>query len=275
MNLSAWRTGFEAHLVGLLGRSEKLSFYGASRGWGFVLTWAHRVTGLSLVLYMFFHVITLSGLRDPSGFAEKMAFFDNFFFTFLEWALAVPVVFHALNGCRLMLYEIFRVRQEQIMIRWVFLLSAIYVFTLGLVMLMGNQHVSTGVFWLVMAIASALIAAVVFRRIWSTHNALLWKLQRISGAFLLPMVCGHMFFMHLNYKVGHDVETILARMSSMGMRTIDFIFVVTVFFHAGFGLNTIIGDHVEDGRLRNGLKMLASFVVTFFAYLGVKLLAHV
>ena len=90
---------------------------------------------------------------------------------------------------------------------------------------------------------------------------------------MLPLVCGHMFFMHLNYKAGHDVETILARMSGMGMRVVDFIFVGAVFFHAGFGLNTIIGDHVEDGRLRSGLKMLASFVVTFFAYLGVKLVA--
>ena len=83
MNTSAWRTGVEACLLGLLGRSRKLSFYASSRGWGFVLTWAHRVAGLSLVLYMFFHVITLSGLNDPAGFAAKMGFIDNFFFAFL------------------------------------------------------------------------------------------------------------------------------------------------------------------------------------------------
>jgi len=224
---------------------------------------------------MFFHVITLSGLNDPAGFAAKMAFVDNFFFAFLEWALALPVVFHALNGGRLILYEVFRVRQDEMMIRWVFLLSTLYVFTLGLVMLLGDQHISTGVFWLVLAMASSISTVIVSRRIGATQNAFLWKLQRISGAFLLPMVCGHMFFMHLNFRVGHDVETILLRMSAVGMKLIDFVFVLAVFFHAGFGLNSIIGDFVEDSRLRTGLKIVASFVVTVFAYLGVKLVANI
>jgi succinate dehydrogenase hydrophobic membrane anchor protein len=161
------------------------------------------------------------------------------------------------------------------MIRWVFLLSTLYVFTLGLVMLLGDQHISTGVFWLVLAMASSISTVIVSRRIGATQNAFLWKLQRISGAFLLPMVCGHMFFMHLNFRVGHDVETILLRMSGMGMKVIDFVFVLAVFFHAGFGLNSIIGDFVEDSRLRTGLKMVASFVVTVFAYLGIKLVANI
>ncbi len=77
--------------------------------------------------------------------------------------------------------------------------------------------------------------------------------------------------MHLNYQVGHDVETILARMSGMGIKFVDFVFVVTVFFHAGFGLCTIIGDYVEDSRLRVGLSVFASFVMAVFAYAGAKL----
>ena len=239
------------------------------------MTWAHRVAGLLLVLYMVFHVITLSGLTDPARFASKMAFFDNFFFAFVEWALAVPLIFHALNGGRLILYEIFSIRQDALMIRWVFLLGALYTLTLGLFMVMGNQHISTGVFWLVIAMVSALLVVIVWRKVWPTQNAVLWKLQRVSGAFLLPMASGHMFFMHLNYEVGHDVNTILARMSGMGMKVIDFLFVVTVFFHAGFGLNTIIGDHVADSRLRVGLKILSSFVMTVFAYLGVKLVTRI
>jgi succinate dehydrogenase hydrophobic anchor subunit len=64
-------------------------------------------------------------------------------------------------------------------------------------------------------------------------------------------------------------------MSGMGMKVIDFVFVVTVFFHAGFGLNTIIGDYVSDRRLRTGLKIVSSFVMTVFAYLGVKLVAKI
>jgi len=271
MDVSVQKARVETYLTGLVGRSEKLTYYTRSRGWGFIMTWAHRVAGLMLVLYMFFHIFTLTGLYEPANFASKMKLFGNFLFTFLEWALAVPVIFHALNGTRLILYEIFRVRNDTVMIRWVLLLSALYVLTLGLLMLMGNQQVTAGLFWLVVAIASTIAVVIVYGRLWPTHNTLLWKLQRISAALLLPMVSGHMFFMHLNYQAGHDVDTIITRMSGVGMKVLDSVFVITVFFHAGFGLYTIIGDYVEDSRLRLGLSVLATFLMLVFAFAGVKL----
>ncbi|MDY6839689.1 MAG: hypothetical protein SWH78_17155 [Thermodesulfobacteriota bacterium] len=271
MDISAQKARVETYLAGLIPRSEKLTYYAQSHGWGFVMTWAHKVTGLMLVLYMFFHIITLSGLYDPAGFASKMKFLDNFLFGFLEWTLAVPVIFHALNGTRLILYEIFRVRNDALMIRWVLLLSALYVLTLGLFMVMGNQQVSVGVFWLTVTMAGMITAAIVYQKVWPTRNVVWWKLQRISGAFLLPMVSGHMFFMHLSYKMGHDVDTIMARMSGIGMKLVDMVFVITVFFHAGFGVYTIIVDYVDDRRARLGLSVLTVLMMTVFAYAGVKL----
>ena len=275
MDTSAQRTGVEAYLIGLLERSEIVSHYARSRGWGYIMTWAHRIAGLLLVLYMLFHIYTLSGLYEPEAFASKMKFVDNFFFSFLEWALAAPVIFHAFNGTRLILYEAFSIRKDAIMIRWVFVLSAIYILTLALFMLMGNQEVSAGFFWLMVAIASGISSAIVYKRLWNTQNSVLWKLQRVSGATLLPLVSGHMFFMHLNYKVGHDIDTILARISSPGIKALDLVFVCLVFFHAGFGLNTIIGDYVEDSRLRNVLSVLISFIMGVFAYAGAKIVLSI
>jgi succinate dehydrogenase hydrophobic membrane anchor protein len=239
------------------------------------MTWAHRIAGLMLVLYMLFHIFTLSALHDPAAFASKMKLLDNFFFSFLEWALAVPVIFHALNGTRLILYEGFRVRQDAVMIRWVFVLSGIYILTLALFMVMGNQEVSAGFFWLLAAIASAIFSTVVYKKLWHTHNTVLWKLQRVSGGFLLTLVSGHMFFMHLNYKAGHDVDTVLARVSAPGIKALDTAFVSCVFFHAGFGLHTIIGDYVEDRSVRNGLTVLVTFILGVFAYAGIKMILSV
>lgn len=265
----------EGYLVGLLKRSQTLSYYASSRGWGFVMAWAHRVAGLLLVLYLLFHIITLQGLLEPARFAAKMAFVDNVFFSFLEWALAVPVIFHALNGMRLIVYEIFGVRDEKRMLRWVFTLSALYLLTLGLFMALGNQHISAGIFWFTTALAALLATGVICDRLRQTRNSTGWKLQRISAAFLFPMVCGHMFFMHLNAKAGHDVNTILERMSGMGMRIIDFVFVMVIFFHVGFGLNTMVADMVENSRLRTGLQMACCFVVLVFAYVGLRLVANI
>jgi succinate dehydrogenase cytochrome b556 subunit/succinate dehydrogenase hydrophobic membrane anchor protein len=275
MDISVQRTGVEAFFIGILERSEWLSYYARSRGWGFIMTWAHRIAGLVLALYMLFHIYTLSALYEPAAFASKMKFVDNFIFSFFEWALAVPVIFHALNGARLILYEVFRIRNDAIMIRWVFVLSAIYIMTLALVMLMGNQEVSPGFFWLIVAIASVISATIVYKRLRHTQNGTLWKLQRVSGALLLPLVSGHMFFMHLNYRVGHDVDTILARISAPGIKALDVAFVSLVFFHAGFGLYTIIGDYVEDSRIRKGLTVLISFVLGVFAYAGAKIVLSI
>jgi succinate dehydrogenase hydrophobic membrane anchor protein len=275
MDTSAEKVGIEAYLLKVLEKPDRLSYYVHSRGWGFVMTWAHRVAGLILVVYVLFHVYTLYGLHEPETFAAKMKLFDNLFFGFLEWILAAPVIFHGLNGTRLILYEAFRVRQDALMIRWVFLLSAVYVVVLGLFMVMGNQQVSAGFFWLTATIASSITGSVVFMKLWRTHNPTAWKLQRVTGAFLLPMTSGHMVFMHLNYAVGHDVQTIMARMAGMGMKVVDLAFVLCVFFHGGFGLYTLIGDYVEHKRLRALLSLLMSFVMAVFAYAGIKLVLKV
>lgn len=275
MDTSAERTRVEGYLIGILQRSERVSYYARSRGWGFLMTWAHRVSGLMLILYMLFHIYTLSALYEPAVFASKMKFVDNFIFSFFEWALAVPVIFHALNGTRLILYEAFRIRKDAIVIRWVFVLGGIYVLTLAFMMLIGNQEVSPGFFWITVAIASAISSVIVYRKLWHTKNGTLWKLQRVSGALLLPLVSGHMLFMHLNYRVGHDVDTILARISAPGIKALDVVFVSLVFFHAGFGLYTIMSDYVEDSRLRKRLTVLMAFVLGVFAYAGAKIVLSI
>ena len=275
MDTSVERTRVEGQLIGILERSGRISYYARSRGWGFLMTWAHRVAGIMLIVYMLFHIYTLSALYEPALFASKMKFVDNFIFSFFEWALAVPVIFHALNGTRLILYEAFRIRKDGIVIRWVFVLGSIYVLTLAFMMLLGNQAVSPGFFWITVAMASAISSIIVYRRLWHTQNGTLWKLQRVSGASLLPLVSGHMFFMHLNYRVGHDVDTILARISAPGIKALDVAFVSLVFFHAGFGLYTIMGDYVEDRRLRKWLTVLMGFVLGVFAYAGAKIVLSI
>ncbi len=275
MDTSAQKTGIEEYLIGILERSKRLSYYARSRGWAFIMTWAHRIAGLILVLYMLFHIFTLSALYDPAAFASKMKFVNHFVFSFLEWALSVPVIFHALNGARLILYEAFGTRKDAIIIRWVFMLSGIYTLTLALFMVMGNQEVSAGFFWLIVAITSAISSTIVYKRLWHTQNGMLWKLQRLSGSFLLPLVSGHIFFMHLNHRAGHDVDTIWTRLSAPGMKALDFVFVSLVYFHAGYGLCTIIGDYVEDSRIRSGLRVLVIFVLGAFAYTGAKIILTV
>ena len=84
-----------------------VSPYAKTRGWPYIIAWCHRLIGVILVFYACFHVYTLSLLETPAQFNAKMQIFGSPLFLFFEWLLAVPVIFHALNGGRLILYECF------------------------------------------------------------------------------------------------------------------------------------------------------------------------
>ena len=90
-----------------------VSFYAQTRGWPFVITWIHRISGMLMVIYIWLHIYTLSFLAEPDAYDSKMKLFGSFAFSFLEWLLAVPVIFHALNGGRLIMYEIFGSRNDE------------------------------------------------------------------------------------------------------------------------------------------------------------------
>ena len=107
-------------IFGILNRIPYVAFYARTRGWEFILSWSHRITGLLLVLYVWFHLITLSALSIPGDYDAKMALFSTPLVVFFEWLLAIPVIFHAVNGGRLMLFEIYGYRDDTTMIRWLF-----------------------------------------------------------------------------------------------------------------------------------------------------------
>ena len=135
-----------------------------TRGWPFVLAWGHRVAGILLVLYVWFHIYTLTLVQTPDLYDAKMKIFRLFIFVWLEWALAVPVIFHALNGGRLILYESFGNRNELSSIRWLLSLSVVYVLLVGFLMALGSQTVSPVFFWLCMLIAGVSICGRSFDR---------------------------------------------------------------------------------------------------------------
>ncbi len=129
-------------LVRVLNKIPYIAFYANTRGWAFILSWAHRVTGLLLVLYFWFHLVTLSALSSPRDYDAQMALFSSPLMVFFEWLLAIPVIFHAANGGRLMLFEIYGYRDDTAMIRWLFVVSGAYVFLLAAFMLLGSQSVA-------------------------------------------------------------------------------------------------------------------------------------
>jgi succinate dehydrogenase / fumarate reductase cytochrome b subunit len=253
---------------------EKLpvvSFYARTRGWPFVIAWLHRISGMLMVLYIWIHIYTLSFLATPDAYDAKMKLLGSFPFSLLEWLLAAPIIFHALNGGRLVLYEIFGSRNDDSMIRWVLGLSAIYFLLLGLLMVMGNQTVSPIFFWLMMFIIGILPSYLVAAKMRNIAGSISWKLQRISGAYLIVMIPAHFLFMHLQPAVGHEAGVVIARMQHIFIKFIDLTLVIIGLYHAGYGLTAIIRDYLKPGPLQTGLAYLIIMIMAVFGWIGIRL----
>lgn len=96
-----------------------MSFY--QSGWTKVLTtyhrfagsWAwifHRITGIALTAYIFMHIFALSALQkhkvdNGKAFNDEMALFTTPLFLVVEWLLFAFVLYHTLNGIRIVLVD--------------------------------------------------------------------------------------------------------------------------------------------------------------------------
>lgn len=242
-----------------------------NKGFAYLITWGHRITGLLLVAYALFHVYTLTALKDPASYDAKMALFGGPVFLFLEWALAIPVILHSFNGGRLILYELFGRRDDKAMLRAVFAFSGLYVLLLGVVMVMGGQTVSPVSFWLFVLAAALSVTVLVGQRIWKVGHAWSWKLQRFTGAFLLVMIPAHMILSHLNVEASHSAEVVVARMRIGLVKVVDILLLLSVMYHAAYGLISIAGDYLAGRLARTGAYILVVLIGLAVAYFGLEL----
>ena len=265
-------TKIESYIISLVERFPILSYYTTSRGWSFLISWGHRLAGLTLIGYMFAHIYTLSLLFTPATFDADMKLLHNFVFSFLEWALAVPLLFHSLNGGRLILYELFHMREDEIVMRSMIIIGLVYILIVGFFFVEESQQISVALFWSITVAISLIAFFIVLNKIWRTGNSILWKLQRITGAFMIPILLGHMLFMHMNYLTGHDSRTILLRMQNPFIRGMDLVFITLLLFHAGYGVFSIVADYIKPGPILRSLAVLVIIVMAISAFFGIRLI---
>jgi succinate dehydrogenase hydrophobic anchor subunit len=205
----------------------------------------------------------------------KMGVIVSPIFLFLAWTSSLAVSFHALNGCRLILYELFGRRNDEEMIRWIFGLSAAYAAMVGLMMMMKNQGVSAFFFWLMAFSLGAIAAYVVASRIWKKRHSVLWKLQRISGAFLFITVPAYLLFSYLNPGEADGGQEAIARMQNVFTRLVTLTLATGALYHAGYGLFSIAADYISSGVTRAAITALIVVVIAVLAVLAFRLILSV
>lgn len=82
---------------------ENLDYKKDSGSWAWIF---HRITGVALIAYLFLHVYSLSPLTQGEvAFNNKMQSFSSPFFMLVEWFLFAFVLFHSLNGIRIVIVD--------------------------------------------------------------------------------------------------------------------------------------------------------------------------
>ncbi len=244
-------------------------------GTAYLFAWAHRISGIGLFLFLYAHIYTLSDLLEPAQFDSKIKWLGQVGLNYFGMMLALPVIFHALNGGRLILYETFGSRRDERLVSWVAGLTILYWVLLFLAMYFSNISLASLTLDIALLISLALAGGLIMA-ISKSKMGLYWKIQRISGAFLVIMIPVHLVFMHADPAAGHDSAVILSRIrGNMLIRVADFLIVVSALYHGAYGLISIAKDYLESETLIRGAAILIAVVSILFGWLGIKTIAMV
>ena len=97
--------------------------------WKGVGMWAwllFRISGLVLVAYLFVHiwVISQGRVNGPQALDDLFRFFDKPFLVFLDLMLVAAVLYHALNGLRVVLMDFGVLIAERKIVFWMCMVVA-------------------------------------------------------------------------------------------------------------------------------------------------------
>jgi succinate dehydrogenase hydrophobic membrane anchor protein len=245
-----------------------LSAYAQSRGWYFIISWCHRITGLALVSVVWIRILWVEQWPEAGAYDPEK---ESFLMSFLLWLLAIPIIFHALNGGRLILYESFGKRNDDSLMRWVAAVSIVYLTILTLLMAVGDQTASLFFYWLIVTAVTLLLAYGVAAKVWNTKHSIFWKMQRVTGAYLLVMVPAYVLFLTLNSPLNAAGSPMIPRMAIGFVSVVYVLLVVAALFHGAYGLWSVVSDYISSKVTRACSIVLITLVTLVFTWLGINL----
>jgi len=255
------RKTLEGAILSGLRRIRPVSFYADTRGWFFIVSWCHRITGVLAAVMVLCHILAFRAAPETNRF---------FLLVFFQWVLSIPVIFHAFNGARIILYECYGRRDDESMLRWVLGLVSAFVLLLGLLILMGGQTVSPFFYWMMVSAGGLAAAYALGARIWNTRHSVFWRLQRVSGAFLLVTIPAYLLFMHTHPAVSAGTGAVVNAIQSVFQKAVYVLLLFAALFHGGYGVFSVLGDYVSSKSLQRTLVAAVACLFLVFLWIGLK-----
>lgn len=110
------------------------------RGGVGMLAWIlHRLSGLALSVYLLLHIYDLRAAQaGPAQFDQAMRVFQSPFWKVMDLLLVAAVLYHSLNGIRILLFDSSRALRYQRQLFWLAFGLTIVIFIFSAVMVFSN-----------------------------------------------------------------------------------------------------------------------------------------
>jgi succinate dehydrogenase / fumarate reductase cytochrome b subunit len=100
----------------------------------------HRVTGVAIILFLFAHVIDTAVVGwGPNAYNRVVSVYENPVVRLLELGLVAAVVFHSLNGLKIMLIDVFPRLVSHIRVIGIATVAAFFAAMIPITWIMGGQ----------------------------------------------------------------------------------------------------------------------------------------
>ena len=113
---------------------ESTLYKGKTGQWAFVL---HRITGFLVLMFILLHIVDVSMLNFPRIYNEIHALYGNILMRLFEVGLLFGLVYHALNGLRVIMIDFFpgSIKNEKSVFYGIFSLTVLLTIIGGVIIL--------------------------------------------------------------------------------------------------------------------------------------------
>ncbi|MDQ1271524.1 MAG: succinate dehydrogenase / fumarate reductase, cytochrome b subunit [Planctomycetota bacterium] len=105
-----------------------------NRNTGMYAFWIHRITGIVITVFLFFHIWTLSAVfRGKDAYDYAISKFDTKFGYVFQYVLLLAVAIHLLNGIRITMSDFCGLTRSQKKLLWISIFVFLLIAAVGLV----------------------------------------------------------------------------------------------------------------------------------------------
>ncbi len=256
---------------------DGLTYRGRESQWAFIF---HRVSGLAILSFLLLHILdTATVYFAPSLYAHAIDLYRTPPFMLGEIALVAAILFHGLNGYKIIYFDQKPLRwRAENEAKWFWAICGLsFVLWLPAAFIMARSLYINSICqcptepatapafpawfnWVVVltlvvgVLVVARMAAIKSGPIHRNFDTWMWLFMRWSGVLLVPLAWFHVTINDIVVGVhAINLDYVALRWATLGWRVYDFALLAFTFAHGMNGLRYVVNDYIHGASLNKAL----------------------